>query len=246
MGEKYPVPALGRADAVLKMLCGEPYQWKLSDLSKKLDISKSTLHSLLLTMEQLGWVHRDRHDTFALGTEMGRFGSSYIQQFDLLDEFEREAESVMELLEETIQLARLEQEQVLYLARVLARTPVQIVSEPGVRFPAHATGLGKSLMCEMEEDDIKRIFQSEKLPKMTVHTICSRDSFIQELLDVRKKGYAIDEQECVMGFCCVSAPVRKAGSIVAAVSCSMPIHQWLAKKEKAIDEIVQLSQRLSS
>lgn len=246
MEQKYHVPALDRANAVLTVLRDEPYRWKLSDLSKMIGISKSTLHSLLATMERLQWVSRDRNETYAIGSAIGRFGSAFFQQFDLSEDFRRLAEPVMRTLQESIQLAVLEGSDVQYLAKVEAPSPVQMVSGPGVRFPAHATGLGKALMADMNEQQICNLYPEESLPKITVHTIGSREALIHEIKNVRKAGYAMDIQEGVMGFCCTAAPIRKAnGEIAAAISCSMPIHHWEGKKELALEEIVQLAQRLS-
>lgn len=246
MNQKYSVPALDRAHAVLTLLVDEPYRWKLSDLAKRLNMSKSTLYSLLQTMERLQWVSRDRSDTYAVGGAMGRFGSAFFRQYDLIDDFRRLAEPVMRRLQESIQLAVLEETDVLYLAKVEAPSPVQMVSGPGVRFPAHATGLGKSLLSGMDEAQIRRLFPDEALPKITVHTIGSREALLQELKKVKQNGYATDIQEGVMGFCCVSAPVRDAsGRTVAAVSCSMPIHHWEGKRDAALKEIVDLAARLS-
>ncbi|WP_263707418.1 IclR family transcriptional regulator [Shouchella tritolerans] len=246
MEQKYNVPALDRANAVLNVLRDEPYRWKLSDLSKMIGISKSTLHSLLVTMERLQWVSRDRNETYAIGSAIGRFGSAFFRQFDLTEDFRRLAEPVMRNLQESIQLAVLEGSDVQYLAKVEAPSPVQMVSGPGVRFPAHATGLGKALMADMSEQQICNLYPEESLPKITVHTIGSREALIQELKNVRKAGYAMDIQEGVMGFCCTAAPIHKAnGEIAAAISCSMPIHHWEGKKERALEEMIQLAQRLS-
>lgn len=246
MKDKYSVPALYRADAVLKAIAEEPNRWRMSDLSKKLGISKSTLHSLLVTMEKLQWIRKDRDETYALGNGMGYFGSAYLDRFDLAEEFRIEAEPVMQKLQETVQLARLDGRHVVYIARVQSNSPVQMVSGPGARFPAHATGLGKILLSGLDEDELLRLFPDPELPKTTVHTIGSRDVLLRELKKVREAGYALDEQEGVMGFCCIAAPVKNRGKIVAAVSCSIPVHNWGGKKDEAVREIRRLAERLST
>ncbi|WP_274653165.1 IclR family transcriptional regulator [Paenibacillus humicola] len=247
MSEKYSVPALDRAHAVLKLLAEEPYVWKLSDLSRRLGISKSTLYSLLSTMERLHWVDRDRNETYAAGSAMGDFGSAYFRQYDLIEQFRRNGEPVMRRLRESVQLARLEGGDVQYLAKIEAPTPVQMVSGVGVRFPAHATGLGKSLLAFRPEEEVRAVLRDETLRKVTVHTIGSRDAFMKELTEVRQKGYSMDLQEGVMGFCCVAAPVlNRSGEAVAAVSCSMPVHSWEGKKAEAMREIKALADVLST
>jgi DNA-binding IclR family transcriptional regulator len=246
MDQKYAVPALDRAHAVLRLLAEEPSIWKLSDISKHLGISKSTLYSLLFTMERRQWIQKDRNETYALGSTLGDFGSAYFRKYDLIEEFKRAAEPVMRALRESIQLARLDGNTVLYLAKLEAPSPVQMVSGPGVRFPVHATGLGKALMMEMDSEEAYRIITEETLSKMTAYTIDSREAFIQQLEKTRRLGYSLDLQEGVMGFCCVAAPIRHRGAVVAAVSCSMPIHHWDEKEDGAVREICALAQKLSS
>lgn len=243
---KYNVPALGRADAVLRVIAEEPFKWKFTDLYKHLDISKSTLHALLNTLERLHWIRRDRNETFALGSAIGKLGSAYLGQFDVVEEFKREAEPVMQRLQETVQIARLEGDQVLYLARVQSNSPVQMVAGPGVRFPVHATGVGKCLLSALTQEELDQVFPNPTLPKITVHTIGTKEALQAELTKVVQNGYATDEQEGVMGFCCVAAPVRQHGKVVAAVSCSMPIYNWNGKREAAVREILNLAELLST
>jgi DNA-binding IclR family transcriptional regulator len=247
MEQKYSVPALERAHTVLTLLAEQPSQNKLSDLCKQLNISKSTMYSLLQTMERLNWVYRDGNDKYSLGSAIGRFGSVYIRQYDLIEDFRRLAEPVMRKLQESIQLARLEGGDVLYLAKIEAPSPVQMVSGPGIRFPAHATGLGKCLIAGLNEEQVRNLFPHETLQRMTMHTIGSRTELLEELARVRRDGYATDLQEGVMGFCCVAAPVRRRnGEIAAAVSCSIPVHRWEEKRAEALREIRNLAQQMTA
>jgi DNA-binding IclR family transcriptional regulator len=246
MEQKYAVPALDRAHAVLNLLAEEPFKWKLSDASQHLRISKSTLYSLLSSMERLQWIQKDRNETYALGGSLGYFGGAYFRHYDLIEEFKRAAGPVLQALQESIQLARLDGNAVMYLAKIEAPSPVQMVSGPGVRFPAHATGLGKSLLMDMDTDQIVQIFPEGTLPLLTEHTIGSRDVLLRELEKARHLGYSMDSEEGVMGFSCVSAPVRHHGEVVAAVSCSMPVHHFREKKDRAVSEICHLAGKLST
>ncbi|MCS7462913.1 IclR family transcriptional regulator [Paenibacillus doosanensis] len=246
MEQKYAVPALDRANAVLHLLAAEPLKWKLSDLSRQLGISKSTMFSLLASLERLEWIIRDRNDTYALGPVMGSLGSAYFRQYDVIEEFRRLAEPVMRKLMESVQLAQLEGSEVLYLSKIEAPSPVQMVSGPGARFPAHATGLGKALMSGMSDEQVRQIWTEEKLPQVTAHTIASRETLLRELEQIRRQGYATDIQEGVMGFCCVAAPVRRRGSeAMVAVSCSMPLHHWEQKRSEAAQAILHLAEQMS-
>ncbi|MGI2292733.1 IclR family transcriptional regulator [Paenibacillus sp. GXUN7292] len=247
MEPKYNVPALERANAVLQLLAEEPLKWKLSELSRHLNISKSTLFSLLQSLERLNWIIRDRSDTYALGPAMGSFGNAYFRQYTIIEEFQRFARPVMQRLQECIQLAELDGNEVLYLSKVEAPAPVQMVSGPGVRLPAYATGLGKAILSTRSNDQIDQLLPAEPFRKYTDYTIDSAKSLFIDIEKVRQTGYATDIQEVVMGFGCIAAPIKKLnGEAAAAVSCSIPIHHWETKKEQAAKEMLQLASQLAS
>ncbi len=246
MESKYRVPALERADTVLQAISAEPAKLTLSALSKKLSISKSTLFSLLQAMEQLQWVFRNKDDTFSLGHRLGILGSAYFQQYDLISEFRLKSQAAMLELKESIQLAKLEGRDILYLDKAEYPSHVQMVSRAGVKFPAHATGLGKVLLSVLTAEQLERLLPAEELPKITEHTIASRNELLREIRQIRQQGYATDIQEGVMGFCCVAAPVYQPnGEMIAAVSCSMPLHHWEDKKAEATRRIGALAKSLS-
>jgi DNA-binding IclR family transcriptional regulator len=243
---KYWVPALEKADDILALLSKEPEKHKLIDLSKLLGINKSSMFSLLATMETLQWVRKSAADTYSLGPALSAYAASYVRRFDLYESFQHEAAAVRDRLQETIQLAKRSDDHILYLGKVEAQTPVRLLSEPGMRLPAHATALGKALLAWLPEEEWLKLYPQPELPQLSPHTIGSRSRLLDELRRVRERGYAIDDQEAVMGFKCVAAPVfNRAGEASAAVSCSMPLHQWTLKADEAREEILRLASRMT-
>lgn len=246
MEKKYWVPALEKAHEIVRLVAEEPAKFKLSDLCRRLEISKSSMFSLLQTMEALGWITRNPSDAYTLGMHYGLMGNAYFQQFDLIDSFRQEASSFMKMVNESLQLARLEGEDIFYLAKEAAPSPVQMVSGPGTRFPAHATGLGKLLLSGLEKAQFDMLYPNDSLPSLTPYTLRTRKELVGQLAVIRKQGYAFDLQEGVMGFNCVAAPVyRPNGQMLAAISFSIPLHHWDEKRDKALHAVLQLSQKLS-
>lgn len=246
MEKKYWVPALEKADGILRLLADEPDTLRLIDISERLGIHKSSMFSLLQTMEALGWVSRDKANTYALGPAFARLGGSYYRDNDLISAFRREAQQSKLAIGETIQLARLEGSDVLYLAKVEAPTPVRLASEPGMKFPAHATALGKAMLATLTDTELQTLYPVSSLPSLTPFTLTARESLFSQLAEIRRLGCAYDEQEAVVGFCCVAAPIRSSQSTSVAVSCSMPLHLWETKRELAQTELFRLAARLSA
>ncbi|WP_028551799.1 IclR family transcriptional regulator [Paenibacillus sp. UNC451MF] len=247
MDKKYWVPALGRAHSVLREIAVNRGRLKLSDLCQRTSISKSTMFSLLQTMEELGWIEKDEADSYGLGGYFGWLGSAYFQQFDLIDLFKREAPAIMREIGESVQLAKLEGKDVVYLAKETAPTPVQVISGPGSRFPAHATGLGKMMLSGLDEDSWTQLYPpGTALPQLTPFTAMSSDDLKRQVMQAKEDGIACDEQEAVMGFCCIAAPIKQpGGEISGAVSISMPLHEWEKKKTLAGTLAVSLAGKLA-
>ncbi|MBD2847450.1 IclR family transcriptional regulator [Paenibacillus sp. IB182496] len=247
MEKKYWVPALEKATRVIELIAAHPNQLKLIDLSRRLEINKSSMFSLLHTMEELRWVVKDKGDTYTLSSFFGQIGSTYFRQYDLTALFHQEAGAAKLRIGETIQLAKLEGDQVLYLAKEEVPSPVRLASDPGMKLPAHSTALGKALLAACADAELEALYPQEELaPCGTPYTIASRAELLRQLIRIREEGAAFDLQEAVVGFSCVAAPVFGVhGETLAAVSCSMPQHHWERKAELAEREIRLLAQQLS-
>jgi len=246
MEHKYWVPALEKANDIIHLIAEEPAKLKLTDLCKRLAISKSSMFSLLQTMEKLNWITRNPADAYSIGMHYGLVGNAYFQQYDIIAAFRKEAPELRSLINESIQLAMLEQGDVFYLAKEAAPSPVQMVSGPGTRIPAHATGLGKLLLSGLDEAMLDVIFPNESLLSLTPFTLRTRKELKEQIVAIKKQGYAFDLQEGVMGFNCIAAPVyHPNGHMSAAISFSIPLHHWDEKKENALTAILKLSRKLS-
>lgn len=248
LDDKYRVPAIERAHLILKEISQHPGELKLIDLSRTLAINKSSMYSLLLTMENLGWIEKETGETYRLGRELSRFGHAAMQQRDLNESFHKEASLSKLRLGESFQLAVLDGKEVLYIAKEEALTPVRLASEPGMRLPAHATALGKAMLADLSKDELISFYPTnlEPFQQLTMHTITSSQALIMDLDQIRKQGYALDLEEAVLGFSCAAAPIRNAeGKVIAAVSCSMMLPQWEQKKQSCIEEICKLAHKLS-
>jgi DNA-binding IclR family transcriptional regulator len=242
---KYWAPALEKAQLILSLISKEPSKRKQMDLSKQLGINKSSLFVLLHTMETLEWVKKESDDSYSLGQWFGDMGHAFLGQNTLLDQFNVEAKKARDEIGETIQLAKLDGNHVLYLGKVEAPSQVKLMSEPGMRLPAHATALGKALIAYLPDSQREKCLYSP-LEQMTPLTLTQASLFETQLEEIRDRGYATEEQEAVMGFCCVAAPVFDGnGEAVAAVSASIPLHKWELKKEMARDGLMKLAARLS-
>lgn len=240
-----PVKSADRTLDVLEALVGGPAG--LAELAQRLRIPKSSLHSILRTLEHRGWVEADAgRSTYALGMSALLIGSSYVDQdptvlrtSDIMDRLAAETG-------ETVHLARLELPDVVYLAKRESAHPLRMFSAIGRRLPAHATALGKAALAELPDSTIRAILP-EKLSGTTSHTITSRDALIEHLAEVREAGFAIDAEEAGIGMRCFAVTLPFATPSKDAISCSVPIARLDDAKERAIiDQLLAAREELAT
>jgi IclR family acetate operon transcriptional repressor len=107
------------------------------------------------------------------------------------------------------------------LVKVTGPKPVQMSSRVGMQMPLHATAIGKCILADLDDDDLRALVDRIGLPARTPHTITDLDALREELTLVRSRGFALDEEENENGVRCLAAPVRDSqGTVIGGVSVS--------------------------
>jgi DNA-binding IclR family transcriptional regulator len=237
----------------LEFMAQEPYEFPLSELAARLDRPLASVHRMVATLVEAGFVEQDgasRRYRLAgkalwAGTGYLRHSPVYRASFLVMQETARNSPGL-------IHLGVPHGEWVLYLHTVGSPSRLYLYADAGERRPLHATGLGKAILAWQPAELVSRV-GAQKLQRFTRHTICSLSELKEELKAVRQRGYAIDNEEGVIGLRCVAAPVFDAtGLSVAALSMSAPV-QVLTKgaleteaariREAALKISVQLGYR---
>lgn len=207
---------------LLEELARSPAPRSLGDLARVLRIPKSSLHGLLRTLERRGWVECD--DTglrFRLGVHAVNLASSYSVHDREMRIMRAAMDRIWQETGETVQLARLVDGDIVYLAQVPARHPVRLVSAVGERLPAHATALGKALLSARSESDLEELLHPP-LVRLTEKTLVEMEPLQAALRVAREAGLAWDEEEASQGLICAATVVPADGLPTHAISVSVP------------------------
>jgi DNA-binding IclR family transcriptional regulator len=223
--------AVKSADRVMTILdlLGERGPLTFSELVAELELPKSSAHSLLATMTDRGYLELDPgRRTYAVGIRVWQLARTRSDIEDLRVLLQPLMDRLGALTTETVQLARLEGAEVVYLAMVEAAHPMKLMSSPGARLPAHGSGVGKVLLAALDPGDARsRLERAAPLRALTEHTITDPEQLMTELERVRKRGYGTDQEEFAIGLRCVAMPVLDGdGRTVAAMSVSIPTPRW--------------------
>ncbi len=120
----------------------------------------------------------------------------------------------------SVNLGVLHNGEILYIDSIDAGYGLRMVSSVGTREPIHATAIGKAIASLLPDEEIEKILEGQTLARLTPRTITSRLDFRHELEEVRTRGYALDDGECVVGARCVAAPIRDLRGVVGGISVS--------------------------
>jgi DNA-binding IclR family transcriptional regulator len=210
------VQSLDRALSLLDLVSFSDHELSLGEIAARSGLAKSTAHRLLRTLELRGFVARNpTSGSYRPGLKNFRgFHGGPLVHRALSDLAERSGE--------TANLGALVGSMVLYVDRADSPQALRWQLGVGERVPAHCSGLGKAILAHVHRDAVERILP-ERLEALTPRTITDRDAFLAHLAEVRRRGYALDDEEFMEGVRCVAVPIMgPGGEAVAAVSISGP------------------------
>jgi len=227
---RYLVPSVQRAARILRAVSSSGRAVGVSELSRHLDLPKSTVFRIVLTLESEGLLQRVDGDRYRVGVLAFEIGCAYATRLDLESAFRRIARQLVRDHNETVQLAILAGRDILYIGREECSQPVRLVSTLGARLPAHATGLGKALLAALPEAELETLYPDGRLPQLTPNTLSSLPALLAELDRTRQRGWAHDREEAALGLQCVGSAIRNGdGPAVAAISIALPSQRMTGK-----------------
>lgn len=218
------VQSLSRALGLLNALAAQDDGVGLSDLSKRVGLAVSTAHRLLTTLQQEGFVRfDDQRGVWTVGVQAYVVGSAFLRARELTAIARPVMRQLMEDSGETVNLAVEDRGEAIYVAQVESRQMMRAIARPGGRALMHASGVGKALLAAMPETDCERIVAGHGLPRETERTLSTPNGLRAELDAIRKRGYAIDDEENAVGLRCVAAVIHdEHAQPIAALSLSGP------------------------
>jgi IclR family acetate operon transcriptional repressor len=149
--------------------------------------------------------------------------------------------------EEVIHLAVLDGADIVYLEKKGQGQILTVATRVGGRNPAYASSMGKILLADLSEPELKAILGRGKLKKLTPNTIDEITKLIEELAVIREQGFALDNEETFPGIRCVGAPIRNArGRVIAAVSVTVPAQRMDDKRIRELWRLVTNTARMIS
>jgi IclR family KDG regulon transcriptional repressor len=206
----------------------------LEELSKACGLAKPTVYRFLLTLRDLGYVHRDEGDKWFLTMKLFGMGSRALDHMELPLVARPIALKLSQELGETVHMGILDDKEVLYVLKIESRYTIRMYSRVGKKIPLYCSAMGKVLLANAIAHVREELLSSIKLVQFTPNTINDRTMLGKALDAIVKEGIAEDAQEHEEGITCLAAPVRDhSGGVVAALSVSWPLFRFDPSKRPA-------------
>lgn len=239
MEEKNPIQVADRLFHTIELLV-ENGPMGLIDISKELELNKSTVHRVLNSLIYMGYVKQNEENLkYSLTYKICRLSNSVIQQTDLVDMARPYLRELSFKTGETVHLVVKDGTNAIYIDKVEndANT-VRLISTIGKSIPLYCSGVGKAMMATMEEKSVRKIWKFSEIKKLTEKTITDYDSMLKELEAIRIRGYAIDDEENEIGVKCVAVAIDDFMEKPRyAISISAP---EIRMKEERMEELAKM------
>ena len=216
------IQSIERALQIVDLFDEQTTELKITEISQRMDLHKSTVHSLLKTLMKYGYIAQNADSgKYKLGLKFVERGQLLLQGLDIRAVAHGHLLALSATTGQTSHLVILNEGQGVYIDKVEGEKAAIRYSRLGRRVPLHCSAVGKALIAFQAEGRREHLLQDYSFTSHTTNTIMNKNTFLEELSHVRKQGFAVDNQENEPGVRCAAAPIfDHTGQVVAAISLS--------------------------
>jgi IclR family transcriptional regulator, KDG regulon repressor len=238
--ERYRIHVIDRAAQILDCFGFDHQELSVSEIGAKTGLHRSTAHRILMALEYNDLIKQNPSTgKYHLGIKLFKLGHQAVSQLNLREICRPFLSRLMNDTKETIHLAVLDDDQVLYLDKVEGPHALRMPSRVGRYIPTYCTSLGKAMLSCLDDQEVKSILRRQTLKPHTENTVKNINQLLADLRSVRKRGYAVDNEEIEIGLRCVGAPLRDyTGGMVGAISVAAPSARLSEKNTPVIGRMV--------
>lgn len=220
---RYFIEALYRGLSILEVFSEEKSTLSLAEIASSVELDKSTVFRFVHTLEQLGYLERDPESKkYRPGIQVLKLGFTALNSMDIVQLARPYLKKLSAEIKETVNMSMRDGAEIVYIARFSPAQIVNISLHIGSRLPVHCTSMGKVQLINLQKEELGQLLGPEPYEAYTDKTLNTLDKLWAELVHVREKGFAINDEELAVGLCSVAAPIRRSnGHVIAAVNISV-------------------------
>ena len=237
---RYRIHVIDRAAQILDCFGFDHPELSVSEIGAMTRLHRSTAHRILMALEYNDLIQQNSETgKYRLGIKLFKLGHQAVAQLNLREICRPFLTRIMNQTKETVHLAVLEDNQVLYLDKVEGPHALRMPSRVGRHIPTYCTSLGKAMLSCLNDEDVRNILRDKEMRPYTANTVKRLDHLLTELRVIRRRGYAVDNEEIEIGLRCVGAPIRDhTGAMVGAISTAAPSARLSAQQIPRVGKLV--------
>jgi len=214
----YQAPTVKKAFQILNLVARRDNRLTISDLSRELGISKSTVCGITQALEGTGAVVRDdKTKRYSLGLTLFELGRKAYARIDLRDVARPVIEELMRSTRQSVFLGMRSGDHVSIVDIMESTQDLKITAHVGARLPLLVGATGKVFMAYMADHGAAQLIRTMQLRRDTERSITDPDRYMEEIRQVRACGYALDDEEYLQGVRAVAVPIHAPGRQLSAI-----------------------------
>ncbi|GAB1816889.1 IclR family transcriptional regulator [Herbidospora sp. RD11066] len=208
-------------DKALAVLEAIAEHHRITDIAAATGVSKSTVHRILQSLVEWGFARTDGNGGYEPGPRILTLAGRVMSRFDPARQAAGALRSLHERTGFTTHFAIRSGDEAVYVEKLEGRRPYQMPSRVGMSLRLHSTAIGKAVLAQLDDDEVRGIVARTQPIKLTPQTLTGEEELLTHLVAVRAVGYAIDDEENVPGIRCVGAAVfDHTGQVLGGISIS--------------------------
>ena len=245
-GDTY-VQSFARGLEVIRSFSADAPRQTLSEVAAASGLTRAGARRILLTLQTLRYVETDgKH--FALTPRILDLGFAYLSSMPIWNRAEPVMEALVQEVQESCSAAVLDDTDIVYVMRVPTHKIMSISLGVGSRLPAYCTSMGRLLLAELSEDELRTRLEASAPQSLTKHTVTDLDALLAKVAQARRQRWCLVNQELEEGLVSIAAPiVNRAGRAVAALNISGQANRTSAKvmQETMLPPLLEAAQKIS-
>jgi IclR family pca regulon transcriptional regulator len=240
--DKDYLKTLARGLQLIRSFGNESPRMTLSEVARKNSMSRASARRFLLTLQKLGYIVKT-DEYFQLTAKILEIGHRYLANLDFIDVITPLMREVSRKLYKACSASILNETDIVYIARIPSQHQILSVNlNIGSRLPAYCTSMGRVLLGNLSEEELKEYFRKANLVPRTPRTVTDPEELRRIIRQVKSDGYCLVNQELEESLCSISVPVRnRKGNILCAINVGMPVGQ-VSRKEILSDYLPALKE----
>ena len=222
--EKNPIQVADRLFLTMETLA-QKGPMGLIELSNQMELHKSTVHRLLNSLIYMGYARQDLETgKYSLTFKLLELSNQLLAHVDVIEIVRPYLKKLMRQTGETVHFVQKDGNYAVYIDKVESdQNSVRMVSKVGSRIPLYCSGVGKAMLARTGDQEVREIWEHSDVRALTEHTITDYERFQEEIHEIRRRDYALDNEENEVGVRCIATAFEiPAGDGRYAFSISAP------------------------